>query len=59
MNNRHNLVRQSTSEVATLLLARSDDYHNLCSAFPESPELNTTLGLLYIQTANHQVKTIR
>ena len=25
------------------------------SAFPESPELNTTLGLLYIQTANHQV----
>ena len=28
--------------------------HN-SSAFPESPELNTTLGLLYIQTANHQV----
>ena len=59
MNNRHDLVGRSTSEVATLLFALSDDHHNLCSAFPESPELNTTLGLLYIQTANHQVKTTR
>lgn len=29
-------------------------YKNAVTAFPENPELNTTLGLLYIQTGNHQ-----
>ena len=29
-------------------------YREAVKAFPESPSLNTTLGLLYIQTGNHQ-----
>jgi len=43
-------VHLMTSDVAGAV----NVYKEAVCAFPESPELNTTLGLLYIQTANHQ-----